>query len=540
MSTLKTLRHLTALPAVALLLAANYPVSPTASSLSPRALLHSSGIPATPPALPAFSFARIQASTTPNHAQADGSWWRRADPHFTLNASLLAAHTAHPLIALQPGTKVLLNAQWTPTPHGHFSGIRWRVNSRQATVGSVPWTAFKNHPLMLNGAGVFGLSSTFSNPAQFQAHAPGVYTIQAFWHGSWSVPLVLTVGLSSLSTGPWPVVPPAAMGVVAASASRLAQDPHMHLLSAQKGRARQAVIHVGSLVDGWMPVYGTIPPSAFLPQAAHTLTVNISNYSPATHTSHFWSYDLPLNATGQFADWMRDPWHNPHPTSVAFTINQDAVFTAKTLPLDQRTWPRTGNTVAYTDVAFGSSDNPSPSVPPNVLEHLATGLMNLNTRAIVPYVHLAQALLHNAPSLDTGLAAVANYVSERVAYNHAEWTAQMIPLTTASQTLQTGLGVGDNYATALATLYRALGIPARIVTGVTRPSIHTPWTTLTVPKNGEDWVQVQGTHGWISIDPTWNTRGTLPLQFITNAYTTNTTFLLDSHHAVALDHVLNN
>jgi len=468
----------------------------------------------------------------PNQATPDAAWWVHHSPQLTIQAAVDST-AAHPLAHLAPQTPVVLTAQWTTQATLSASAlapIRWRVNSPDAAltpITSIPaW--FRGIP---NQDSV-GLTALPSMPEQFVARRPGIYTVEAYWYGHWSVPMVITVGLRALvrATPAW-TPPSAASTGVHPPLAQDATDPIVPL--ATMASIPGLALTVQRPIRGWLPIHGTIPQSQIMPQASRTATIQLVD--PASASYRTWDYTVPLSTSGHFAVTLRIPWHGAG-IAVWATVDLNSVFPL-TLTHLPRTWPVNG-------VTLGSAliTNPAPSLTLTALHHLASGDINLNqTPALRPYAQIAEALWSHAPSPQTGAVAIANWVADHTAYNFLEDEEGPLTWATATQTLQAGEGVCENYAIALAALYDSLGLSAHVVTGYARGTITTPWTAAEQPTSGDShaWVAVRLGTRWLTVDPTWNSTESLPLNTITNAFTTQTLLFRASHLAGTATYAVN-
>lgn len=466
-----------------------------------------------------------------NDAQPDAAWWHRANPHFVLTAQVSSQGSPRdPLLHLQPGTPLTILAEWaqtrSPISRRSHDRMHWMVNGPAATFHRHSQTYY---PLVADG-----LTFTPIRTAGFVAHQPGVYTIQAEWQGQYSVPLVITVGLSTLTHGIVWHPSSAATGVVHAASSAWVSDPVL--------KTWHGPMHTGALrltvrnpIQGWLPVSGFVPAADIAPHAARAIVLDLNAYTSPSDRNHNWSYTVPLNSQGFFRDWVRLPWHDPAgDLTLTWILNQSAVFTRHTLPASSSA--RGHYFVSLANAFFG---NPAPSLSPGSWALLATSTMDLNRTAVLrPYVTDAMAVVRAAPSGETGVIAVANLVADRISYAYAEATANVLPWASASQTLRTGHGVCQDYATALVTLYRALHIPARLVTGKARSSITQPWS-VAAPSPNHAWVSVRVHDHWIAVDPTWDSAGSAPLTTLSNWYTTDTLPFQATHQSVRIQAVTN-
>ncbi len=499
--------------------APRWPATPPASALI-------AALPATLPAPTPLAFSTMQAIHRPNAAIAEPTWWSRSDAALTLNVmtqSIFPSRPWHPILTLPPHEPVWITLEYArrhpfarPT-----AAVHWVVNSPDGVFTTPTTTEMVLEPAP-TGITAHPIANTL-----FQATQPGIYTIQAVWRGHWSVPLVLTVGASHLAPAarPWTPPPMAATGVIPLAPAQIATDPLAPIAPTLSGPHAFAHIQVHQPIHGWIPLTGSVTPSAMMPTARPTITLQCIQTS-GNGPVHLWDYTIPLTATDTFAVAIRPPWHGS--MTLAAIIRLNVIFTRATLP---SSWPVDGLTAWQATV-----DDPAPSVSQTTLHTLASGELPLNQRqALTPYAEQAWTLLANAPTEQAGVLAIANWVSARTTYDWAEYRSGIIPWGTATQTLHDRLGVCENEALALTILYRLVGLPARLVTGVVRSSIQTPWTH----GQAHAWTQVFLNGHWLTIDPTWDGEGaTSP--FLTNTYARGQTLLFQTtHHASTIAYGIN-
>ena len=122
-------------------------------------------------------------------------------------------------------------------------------------------------------------------------------------------------------------------------------------------------------------------------------------------------------------------------------------------------------------------------------------------------VKVAQELKGNKTKISEIISATYAYVVSKIDYNYLTFdlieNGQFIEPQSALETLRKGSGICGDYSRLLIALFRAQGIPARMVTGA-----------VDIPLTGEKyaafhaWVQVYVPNtGFIDIDPTWGEDG---------------------------------
>ena len=489
-----------------------------------RTPAHSGTLP-TPPTLtaqPLVSWAPL--TTLPNAATAEPTWWAQANPAITLEAvapTSPGARTAH----WAPNIPITLSALWIGPhagpasilfdPNASWISQHWRVDSPDGHFTVVTGGRY-------GGPSPGGLENA-TNVVQFTATRPGLYLIQGYWHGAWSMPFVLPIGINHLPVPTLAWGPAANTGVVPAPVTLLRQDPVL----TSTPPSPTSTLHLGQPDAGWIPVYGTIPLQDLALGANRAIQVALTTTAPLGAHDH-WNYTVPVSATGHVADWIRLPWPSTSGhfrTWVTVSLNRTAVLTTPTA-LTQ--WAHRTHRILIPYLTFPNS---GPSLTPIERAHLASALMDWNQPALSPFIRTAVTLLANAPSRKIGEIAISNWLSTTIAYNFAEYHANVLTYTTALETLQKHLGICSNYVNALVTLDRAVGITAQTIDGTARYTLTHPWTATQRqnPNYAHAWVQIGTTpHAW-TVDPTWNGADTLPLNSLTNAYTEATRLFIASH-----------
>lgn len=466
----------------------------TTNSTNPANLL-----PTTSGATPGKTVADLLAAKIQNQAVNDTSYWQRAGNDVYIFATSYNPATAtlgtQPMLNMQPGQPIYLLVYSSKVQVG---AVQWFINSPEATITpanmNYTWT-MDNHTAM---------------SYEFVAQKPGVYTLQAQTGADYSVPLVLTVGLQQLtgtpiatapsqsginplpgnlpampwSTGAWPstTLPPGA--------------PSMTLSS----RAVDGVLYKQyQSIQGFIPVYGRVTN-----KDVKTMVVDFSNGSGTEEQN----YALPVNANGMFGALLEVPFSGT--INVAFLPNFLEDLTNQ-------------NTRAfYNDVYTVNNTSLAQSQQQGLL---ASATMDYNLNSGIN--QMASALAENSPSMDTAIAAITNFVGNKVKYDWPDYEAGNNIWQDSSLVWSTNSGVCQDIAELAASMLKSIGVPTLTVIGM-------------APKNqttdNHEWIESWDGTRWLTMDPTWNSPSdaqTTVMDTLTNEYTTQTDSFLSSHEADA-------
>lgn len=428
---------------------------------------------------------RPMVSALPNQASSDAYMWKRADGAITLWGGVPGTRTRE-LLDLKPGQTLTIGGNWLNAQMpGSANNVPMSiaVNAPPATWSavSIPWQ--DGAKTTVSPSQHMGLSP---NQVQFVARKPGVYTIQALWDGHWSLPLVVTVGLSTLRAPAWPISGTqwtVTRNVDVASLTRdslsAAWSQHRKVITALK----HASLHVGHPVNGWLPVWGKVPLSAIHAGFARSLTLK-QTWSGAWDGTHAWTATLPIGSNGEFHGIMRLLVHGK--TNVTMELNQltGSAAAEKAHP-NPTVWIRSAvfNATATVNTETG---------------YLASAAdMNTESPAIATLGRESRALLANSGSWTSGLVAVATLASESVTYNslydkepygaHNESLQQVVA---SHQAICVG------YASLTSALFRLASIPTTIVVGSWAYAHASPTWNLTQMRSAD----VGGAHVWVRVD----------------------------------------
>ena len=435
---------------------------------------------------------RPTVSALPNQASSDAYMWKRADGAVTLWGGVPGTRTGE-LRDLKPGQTLTIGGNWlnAQMPSGaEKSPLNLVVNAPQADwmAQMIPWQDGAKGNLVVSKYTGFS-----PNEVQFVAKKPGIYTLQGLWDGHWTLPLVVAVGISDLKAPKWPIHGTQWAVTRVVSTAKLARDPrsmtwvqHQRTVTALK----KASLHVGRPVDGWLPVWGKVPPSAVHAGFAKSLTLK-QTWSGAWDGVHSWTATLPIAANGSFHGVVRLLVHGR--THIALDLNQlTGRASAEQAHPQPTTWIRS--------VVV----NAGPTVNSAVGSLASAADMNTASPAIAVMEKHARALLANSPSWISGLVAVAEYSSEPVNYNTAYEQVPDGPHDeSVSQVVQTGQAICAGYASLASAVLRRAGVPVTIVIGAYSFQHQSPTWTLASLRSADAtgfhvWIKV----GTVAIDPT--------------------------------------
>lgn len=473
-------------------------VPPTATSTSaatlssaggsPTTTLNSAGIETTSGSLTIDGVPVPKLALT-NQATDDSSYWARAsnDLYVSAQTNDPSTQTGTPILSAQPNQPLYLFA-YKNDGNVESPQTQWVVNSPLATVtgDSSQWTE-----------GKYDIAK-----ASFTATVPGVYTVQAEAGGAYSVPLVIVVGESSLSSQPL-AIPASSSGVL----------PLPQNLPPVTALTQDQVTYSPYPADnGWIPVSG----STTLPVTAMTVVMQSTGASAQT-----WDYRIPV-VNGQFSALLMPPFTG----QVQVTLFPDYLKTLSKLAessINSYTFPNS----AYTVNVQGT--------PPSPLQAALFATSQSDYNNSPRFNAVASALLENSPSIDTAIAAISNYVSESIVYNDNEIVTDSkgnTPNYVYQENLaawQSGSGICQDYASLTVALLQSVGIPAQLVGGYANDAWSAPPSKDTNAGDAHAWVQAWNGTQWVVMDPTWNDDSLSVDSLITSEFMTATASLDATH-----------
>lgn len=444
------------------------------------------------------------APPQPENNTETAAMWADANPSLVITATLNGPNGApRPFLSLAPGEPVILVATWAlpdAAAAGGTSQPTWIVNG--SSVGLPESYSGRGYI-----PGVLPTTAVSSKSYDFTPEQAGEYLVQASWDGTFSVPLVLAVGLPQLTPVGAPSDPLSA-GVASVPAGQVASDPVDAQALAQGSGTDDIKIpnlHIGVPINGWIPISGTLPASWMNAAWSQTVLIELANGDRQV------GYALPISAAGSFSGVVASPF--------AGTVN--LVVRPSTLSLNLQAPSSKANW--YTIVSVQTA----AVLPPNLQ---ASAAINFNDPNLAPALSVAATLWANAPDPTSGLEAIANWVSELVLYDYPKFQdGAAPPWATASQVYGQGTGVCQDYADLLTALYRGLGIPAQVYEGYASSTWITAWTGSYSANHA--WVQAYYGGKTFLVDPTWNGSGGSSNNLVSSAYTTSTIFFAHTHYS---------
>lgn len=459
---------------------------------STKGISHGTSTPTVPSSTP-VSFLSGDGQPVPsvalqNAATSDQIDWTRAS-----NSLYLLAQTGNPanskvqgnaMISVLPGQPLYL-AAYSQSGNVTNRETTWSVNSPDATMTPIEGQLFGGNNGNQQMAG-----------EQLIVSKPGVYTIQADDQGTYSVPLVITVGQSKLASVPF-----------SESAVQMGVLPLPSTLAPLPAVQSTGLSYTPYPAQGtWIPISGTVQGTA------QTVTAVLLS------ASQEWSYRLPVGANGAFSGYVESPFTGP------VTVDLIPGFLAA-LTQNQGSLPSSDYSYEYDVNPTGTS-----------LTSTQSGLLSSTTmdnNMNPPYKAIADALLENAPTLNTGIEAISNYVSDLVVYNYNELKPNQYVWQDAITTFDKQSGVCENYAQLTAAMLREVGIPAETIGGYGNATWTTPNYSDTNPQDAHEWVQAWNGSAWILLDPTWADGNQVVNNVLTNQFFTDTISFADTHAGIS-------
>ena len=420
----------------------------------------------------------------PNTDVSDAADWQRASTNLYLQAFTydpLAAASGPSLLSVTPGQSLPLIV-YAPTTNVIRSQVTWAVNSPDATI--------------IPGQTGITLNNYQVTEAYFTATQPGIYTIQADDNGTYSVPLVLTVGLSQLQDQPFSV-----------TASKMGIEPLPTTLPAETSITQAGVTYAPYPAQGnWIPVSGST-------------TTGVANMNVVLDgtSGQEWSYRLPVT-NGQFSGMVEAPFTGP--VTVTLFPHYFQTMTQATDAGTGYSYPTSAYGVTVNGMALSTQDQAI----------LASAHRDYNLSP--QFSTVASTLLENSPTLETAMAAIANEASDSITYNQNELQTVNYVWQDVLTAWNTHTGVCEDFSSLAAAMMESVGIPTQTVGGWADQYWTTPPATDTNPSDAHQWDQAWNGSQWVVFDPTWNTndQSSVP-NSLTNEFFTNTTSLAATHLA---------
>lgn len=395
----------------------------------------------------------VTPSELPNAAANDSTYWQRASNDFYISARtnnpLSSAAPTESMVNVQPGQTLYLFGSSTNSSVN--ANMQWTVNSPDAAVApanrDLHWSS--TNPLTGQVQPLY--------EATFKASKPGIYTVQASSNNVYSVPLVITVGLSQLPRSGTPISGQTA-GVQALPANLPAVSPQS---------ASGITYYPYQSQNGWIPIAGT-------DSTAQSIAVFLTDRT----TGQQWAYDLPVT-NGSFSGMVRSPFQGnvtvelfPNPFQM---LNQN-------------------NATLTPSFAYSVNVN-TPALTERQKALLATMNQDYNLEP-TQLVGIAEALYQNSPSVDTAIEAINNYVATRIVYNFPIFNDNSYVWQDAVSAWDTKLGVCHDYAILAASMLKTVGIPTETVPGTANNGVEND--------GSHEWIQAWDGTQWVTADPCWS------------------------------------
>ncbi|WP_241713724.1 transglutaminase domain-containing protein [Sulfoacidibacillus ferrooxidans] len=435
-----------------------------------------------------------------NQAQNDSGFWARSSGNFYISAQTVdpmsteenTNSTGPSLLNVMPNQTLYLFAY----EHGvnvNANQFQWFVNSPDATVN----TADNGYTWGSGGSPSYQIVE-----GNFIASKPGIYTVQAESNGVYSIPLVITVGMSDLQSTPF-----------ANTGSTTGIEPLPSDLPNDVAQEtnNQVTYTPYQPIGGWVPISGSTSLSI------SKITVILQG----ADSSQSWGYELPV-VNGQFSGMVRSPYNG----SVMVTLFPK-FFTTLTTTTDEN------QDYSYPSSSYTVTIN-APIPDQTKLNLYASAQMNYNMSPI--FAQTADQLLENSTSLPSAIEAISNLTSESIVYNHSadQFNAQGLDPTYVWQdgltALTTHSGVCEDYSNVAAAFLRSIGIQAQTVDGYANGN----WTSLlqsdSNPADAHQWDEAMIGNQGLIFDPTWDVvNNGSPVWSIFNEFFTNTPMLQETH-----------
>lgn len=447
---------------------------------------------------PPQSLSALIGAKITNQAVNDANYWQRAGNDVYIYATsynpATSSYGTEPLMNIQPGQPIYLLVYSSKINVGQ---VQWSMNSPDATVTPV------------NQNYTWSLESHVAQSYQFVAQKPGIYTLQAQTNGDYSVPLVLTVGLNQL-TGT-PVATADGQSGIKPLPSNLPATPWSTgawpntTLPADSSNAALVNGAVDGVlykqyapIDGWIPVYGKVTTPGI-----KQVVVDFSNNSSTKEQN----YTLPVNSDGTFGALLEVPVSGN--VNVAFLPNFLTDLTNQNMQ------------AFYNDVY--SVSNTAATLTQQQQGLLASATMDFNLNPAIN--QMASTLVENSPSMDSAIAAIANFAGDKVKYDWPDYQAGKSIWQDSNGVWSSNSGVCQDIAELSASMLKSVGIPTLTVIGMAPKGQTT---------DDHEWIQSWDGNQWLTIDPTWDSPSdpqTVVVDTLSNEYTTLTDSFQSSHTA---------
>lgn len=422
----------------------------------------------------------------------DQTFWHRSDQRLYIGAQTnlieKPGELGQSLLQLKPNQTIYLYA-YTENLNTDNPKNKWFVNSPDASITPVADSNF-----MANGFHV--------SLVKFTAKKPGIYTVQAEWGGTYSIPMVVVVGFNQLPYHPMNI-PITETGI---------QPLPKDYVGSHTQTVTDYTYNTGDVKDGWLPVAGATP--------IGTSSV-IIDLKDENNSNLEWQYQLPVDQKGNYGASVRVPFEgsievNIYPNGIQ---QLNYMFQSGTAPSSISSYV-VNNTVSTTE---------------QQRDLFASSFLNYNMNAAL--VQAAETLYENAPSQQTAVEAISNFVSEKISTDWPEYLDSFW-FENASGVWDMQIGTFGDIVHLTAAMLRAVGLPTEIVQGTVTPNflISGPqaqifWATKKplLDDSNFTWLTTQAGSQVLQFDPSFAVLGDIGNnRMITNEFF-NSGSLMDTH-----------
>jgi transglutaminase-like putative cysteine protease len=412
------------------------------------------------------------APSTSGMPSDDTIFWKRAGNNVYVGVrTSLSPNFGTSLFDTEPGQTLYL---FTYSSSRDVTAAQWYVNSEWARVTPGGDMLYKGRK---------------AASALFIASRPGIFTVQTLVDGTYSVPLVINVGVDQWRGTPVSM-DPRKSGILPLTGDL----PSPMLIPVLTLSSRLTVMPYPA-GNGWVPVKG----KARSPDI-RAVTVDFASVDG----NREWNYTIPVAQDRSFGAWLRVPFqgqvHVFFSTDLFGALNQNG-----------GRWSP--------DAVYTISVN-APALSEQEQGLLASAWVDYNLHPV--FLDTASRILAHATSVDTAIEAISHYVSTRMVYDWAGFRTGQYVYQDAGSAWTSATGVCANLVEITAAMLRSVGIPAETVIGSTSGS---------AGRDSHEWLRAWDGARWLVLDPTWNSPNKNVNRVIVNEYVTVTESFQKSHVA---------
>lgn len=453
---------------------------------------------------PASTFGVYNKIQLQNGATDDSTYWSRADQDLYIWAQTYDPSGAIPsnppkLLDLAVGQSIHLFA-YSEDTNVKASQTSWQVNSSYATV--VP-----DGTLWQSGSA----KKLDEAHATFVASKPGIYTVQANVNGNYTVPLVITVGFNQLNRVDL-TQPASQLGV------QLFPQTNTDFSQSQDFGTDPTNSYTAALYqpvnNGWIPVAGIVP------STVQQVSILLED---STSSSVYASYTVPTYTSTAGKQFFRAEVLSPL---------ANGSMTVQIVPDFPQYLTQTINslTPSFQPITLSYLMSGGASLSQNQLDVMPSAKMDYNMSP--QFEQIASTLMENAPTVDAGIEAINNYVSNFITYDQTELQAGGYRFQDSLQTLATGSGICEDYAELTSSFLRSIGIPVETIQGIAQdPTGELPRDPSA--ENAHEWLKAWDGNQWMVMDPTWSSAGSSDGTVLVNEFFTLTNSFTVDHDATS-------